>query len=106
MRPYTLESISVHALTSTDLRQEAIESLDGDQMGYPEAYRVQIDGHAEVAEAVHWTAWDRVGFAWGAPADFYDVQTIEQGIRQALQEQPDWDAIEREEMANAPDYEN
>lgn len=106
MRPYRLESISVHALTSTDLREEAVESLDGDNLGYPEAYRVQIDGHAESAEAVHWTAWDRVGFAWGSDADFVDAQTIDEGIRQALQEQPDWNEIERQEMANAPSYDD
>ena len=43
---YRLESISIHALKSDDLRDEAeIEAENGNT--YPEAYRVWIDSHNE-----------------------------------------------------------
>ena len=101
MRPFRYESISIHALSSTDLREEALTEIGNDT--YPEAYRVWIEGSAQPAEAVHYTALNLVAFAWGAPADVYDAETIEDGIRQALEEPVDWNEIERQEMANAPE---
>ena len=75
---YRLESISIHALKSDDLRHEAeIQAKYGNT--YPEAYRVHLaDG--QVLEAVHYTALDIVV----VEHDMYDAKTIHEAIPQAL----------------------
>lgn len=78
MRPFRYESISIHALVSTDLREEALTEIGNDT--YPEAYRVWIEGSAQPAEAVHYTALDIVVFEH----DVYDAKTIHEAIPQAL----------------------
>ena len=75
---YRLESISIRALSSTDLREEALTEIENDT--YPEAYRVWIEGHAQPAEAVHYTALDIVVF----DHDVYDAKTIHEAIPHAL----------------------
>ena len=75
---YQLESISIHALKSDDLRDEALgEVAEGGT--YPEAYRIHFDD-GKVLEAVHYTALDIVVFEH----DVYDAKTIHEAIPQAL----------------------
>ena len=75
---YQLESISIHALKSDDLRHEAeIEAENGNT--YPEAYRIHFDD-GQVLEAVHYTALDLVVFEH----DVYDAKTVHEAIPQAL----------------------
>ena len=75
---YRLESISIRALKSDDLRHEAeIEAENGNT--YPEAYRIHLES-GEVLEAVHYTALDLVVFEH----DVYDAKTVHEAIPQAL----------------------
>ena len=75
---YRLESTSIHALKSDDLRHEAeIEAENGNT--YPEAYRIHVDD-GQVLEAVHYTTLDLVVFEH----DVYDAKTIHEAIPQAL----------------------
>ena len=76
---YRLESISIRALKSDDLRDEALGEVAEEFDTYPEAYRVHLaDG--QVLEAVHYTALDIVVFEH----DVYDAKTIHEAIPQAL----------------------
>ena len=78
MSTYRIESISIHALKSDDLRHEAeIEAENGNT--YPEAYRIHLES-GEVLEAVHYVALDIVVFEH----DVYDAKTIHEAIPQAL----------------------
>ena len=79
MSTYRIESISIHALKSDDLRDEALGEVAEEFATYPEAYRVHLaDG--QVLEAVHYTALDIVVFEH----DVYDAKTIHEAIPQAL----------------------
>ena len=76
---YRLESISIRALKSDDLRDEAIGEVAEEFDTYPEAYRIHlVDG--QVLEAVHYTALDIVVFEH----DVYDAKTVHEAIPQAL----------------------
>lgn len=76
---YRIKSISIHALKSDDLRDEAIGEIAEEFGTYPEAYRIHlVDG--QVLEAVHYTALDLVVFEH----DVYDAKTIHEAIPQAL----------------------
>ena len=76
---YRLESISIHALKSADLRDEAISEVAEEFGTYPEAYRIHLES-GEVLEAVHYTTLDIVVFEH----DVYDAKTIHEAIPQAL----------------------
>ena len=76
---YQLESISIHALKSDDLRDEALGEITEEFCTYPEAYRIHLES-GEVLEAVHYTARDIVVFGH----DVYDAKTIYEAIPQAL----------------------
>lgn len=84
MRTFRYEAIRIDDLSSTDLRDEALGAVEAEFELLPEAYRVFIDGESNVAEAIYYTALKVLGFAWGAPADFYDAESVEDGISQAL----------------------
>ena len=79
MSTYRLESISIHDLSSTDLREEAISEVAEEFGTYPEAYRIHLES-GEVLEAVHYTALDLVMFEH----DLYEAKTIHEAIPQAL----------------------
>ena len=76
---YRLESISIRALKSDDLRDEALGEVAKEFGTYPEAYRIHFDD-GQVLEAVHYTALDIVVFEH----DVYDAKTIHEAIPQAL----------------------
>ena len=76
---YQLESISIRALKSDDLRDEALGEITEEFCTYPEAYRIHLED-GETLEAVHYTALDIVVFAH----DVYDAKTIYEAIPQAL----------------------
>ena len=76
---YRLESISIRALSSTDLRDEALGEITEEFCTYPEAYRIHLES-GEVLEAVHYTALDLVVFEH----DVYDAKTVHEAIPQAL----------------------
>ena len=76
---YQLESISIHALKSADLRDEAIGEVAEEFGTYPEAYRIHLED-GETLEAVHYVALDIVVFEH----DVYDAKTIHEAIPQAL----------------------
>ena len=76
---YQLESISIHALKSDDLRDEALGEVAEEFGTYPEAYRIHLES-GEVLEAVHYTTLDIVVLKH----DVYDAKTIHEAIPQAL----------------------
>ena len=76
---YRLESISIRALKSDDLREEAIGEVAEEFDTRPEAYRIHVDD-GQVLEAVHYTALDIVVF----DHEVYDAKTIHDAIPQAL----------------------
>ena len=76
---YQLESISIHALKSDDLRDEAIGEVAEEFDTYPEAYRIHLES-GDVLEAVHYTTLDLVVFEH----DVYDAKTVHEAIPQAL----------------------
>ena len=76
---YQLESISIHALKSDDLRDEALGEVAEEFATYPEAYRIHLES-GEVLEAVHYTTLDIVVLKH----DVYDAKTVHEAIPQAL----------------------
>ena len=79
MSTYRLESISIHALKSDDLRDEALGEVAEEFDTYPEAYRIHFND-GQILEAVHYTALDLVVFEH----DVYDAKTVHEAIPQAI----------------------
>lgn len=63
----TITPVDRDDLTATDLRNEATK------LATSQAYRIDIAGHAEAAQALYDPESGRIGIAWGADAGWSDV---------------------------------
>ncbi len=77
---YTYEIIDIDNLKARDLAEEAQKPADSDCI----AATVTIIGEPERAEVLWYSSAGRGGFAWGAPADWTDADSLEDVIERAL----------------------
>lgn len=79
MTTYTSSEIDPETISADDLFDEVLHH-SGEVM---HAYRIDVDGHAEAAQALYLPGPGRMGIAgiaWDADATWLDVAGVEQGI--------------------------
>ena len=87
---YTYTAIAVDDLTATDLREEAATTR---RMGMViQAYRIDIAGSAERAEALEIGKAGRYGISWGADATWGDASGVNEAIELWANDPDEWEA--------------
>lgn len=74
------------SITSTDLQEEI-----GKYEGKIQTFKIYIQDHAEQADCVYLPEINRMGIAWGADAQWADVDDIEQGIEMWANQPEEWE---------------
>ena len=81
---HTFRPVHLDALVSRDLQAEREPHMY--------AYLINLAGYAERAEAMYDPTTGRIGIAWGAPAEWADVDSVEHGIDLWSNDPGEWHA--------------